>query len=84
MAKEKTKMSAPSGRVYSEYDRKYQARRAQVRKRVARNRNRRRWLREGRAKKGDRKDIHHRDGNTKNNSGGNLSSMDQSKNRAKK
>ena len=35
-------MSAPSGRVYSEYDRKYQARRAQVRKRVARNRNRRR------------------------------------------
>jgi len=77
-------MSAPSGRVYSEYDRKYQARRAQVRKRVARNRNRRRWLREGRAKVGDRKDIHHRDGNTGNNSKSNLRSMNQSKNRAKK
>ena len=77
-------MSAPSGRFYSEYDRKYQARRDQVRKRVARNRNRRRWLREGKAKVGDRKDIHHKDGNTQNNSSGNLASMDQSKNRAKK
>ena len=77
-------MSAPSGRVYSEYDRKYQARRDQVRKRVARNRNRRRWLREGKAKVRDRKDIHHKDGNTSNNSSSNLRSMDQSKNRAKK
>ena len=77
-------MSAPSGRVYSEYDRKYQARRDQVRKRVARNRNRRRWLREGKAKVGDQKDIHHKDGNTGNNSSSNLRSMDQSKNRAKK
>ena len=77
-------MSAPSGRVYSEYDKKYQAQRKQVRKRVARNRNRRMWLRKGKAKKGDRKDIHHRDGNTGNNSENNLSSMEQSKNRAKK
>lgn len=44
-------MSAPSGRVYSEYDKEYQAKREQVRKRVARNRNRRRWLRKGKAKK---------------------------------
>ena len=77
-------MGAPSGRKYSEYDKRYQAQREQVRKRVARNRNRRRWLREGKAKKGDGMDIQHKDGNTNNNSERNLSSMKQSRNRAKK
>jgi hypothetical protein len=49
----------PSGRVYSDYDREYQARPEQVAKRVARNRARREAIRDGRAAVGDGKDVDH-------------------------
>lgn len=54
-----------SGRVYTEYDREYQARPEQVAKRVERNRARRKALKEGRVSKGDGKDVHHPDGAAK-------------------
>jgi len=77
-------MAAPSGRVYSDYDRKYQARPEQVRKRVARNKARRMMIRKhGKAAlKG--KDVDHKNGNATDNSKGNLKLISKSKNRAKK
>ena len=77
-------MAAPSGRVYSAYDKAYQARPENVRKRVARNKARRMMIRKhGKAAlKG--KDIDHKDGNPTNNSKSNLKVMDRSKNRSKK
>lgn len=44
---------------YTDYDREYQARPEQVRKRVARNRARRELMREGVVRKGDGKDVDH-------------------------
>lgn len=56
---DKKKPKAPSGRVYSAYDREYQARPEQVKKRMQRNKDRAKAIREGRVKKGDGKDVHH-------------------------
>jgi len=77
-------MAAPSGRVYSDYDREYQARPEQVKKRVNRNAARRMMIKKhGKAAlKG--KDIDHKNGDATNNSKSNLQIMDRSANRAKK
>ena len=76
-------MSA-SGRVYSEYDKEYQARPEQVKKRVSRNKARRMMIaKHGKCKLAG-KDIDHSDGNATNNSNNNLKIMSRSKNRAKK
>lgn len=77
-------MAAPSGRVYSEYDRRYQAQPEQVKKRVNRNAARRMMIKKhGKAAlKG--KDIDHKNGDATNNSKSNLQIMDRSANRAKK
>lgn len=77
-------MAAPSGRVYSDYDRAYQARPEQVKKRVNRNAARRMMIKKhGKAAlKG--KDIDHKNGDATNNSKSNLQIMDRSANRAKK
>jgi len=75
-------MAAPSGRVYTDYDRKYQARPEQVKKRVARNKARRMAIKKhGKAAlKG--KDVHHKDGNATNNSKKNLQITTASHNRS--
>ena len=73
-----------SGRVYSDYDREYQARPEQVKKRVARNAARRMMIQKHGSSALAGKDVDHRDGNATNNSKSNLKIMDRSENRAKK
>lgn len=77
-------MAAPSGRKYSEYDKKYQARPEQVAKRVARNAARRLMIKKhGKAAlKG--KDIDHKRGTKAGNGSSNLRIMSKSANRSKK
>jgi hypothetical protein len=53
------KESAPSGRVYSDYDRAYKRRPEVVEANSARKQARREAEREGRVHKGDGKDVHH-------------------------
>lgn len=78
-------MSAKKGNEYTAYDREYQARPEQVKKRVARNAARRELSREGLVRKGDGKDVDHKHqlehggGNHR----GNLRVVDRSDNRAK-
>ena len=73
-----------SGRVYSEYDKKYQARPEQVAKRVKRNAARKMMIsKHGKsALKG--KDIDHKNKNATDNRPSNLQIMSASANRAKK
>jgi hypothetical protein len=73
-----------SGRVYSEYDKEYQARPEQVKKRVSRNKARRMMISKHGKSKLSGKDIDHSDGNATNNSTSNLKIMKSSDNRAKK
>lgn len=75
-------MSAPSGRVYSEYDKAYQARPEQVKKRVMRNAARRMMIKKhGKAAlKG--KDVDHKRGTKAGNGKGNLRIISSSKNRS--
>jgi hypothetical protein len=73
-----------SGRVYSDYDKKYQAQPEQVAKRVARNKARRMMVKKHGKSSLNGKDIDHSDGNPTNNSTSNLKIMSRSANRAKK
>ena len=73
-----------SGRVYSEYDKKYQAQPEQVKKRVSRNKARKMMIGKHGKSKLAGKDIDHSDGNATNNSSSNLKIMKSSDNRAKK
>lgn len=52
--------------------------------RAARNKVRRRALRNGTVTKGDTKDIDHKNGNPRDNSAGNLQVMDRKRNRGDK
>jgi len=65
----------------NEYD-KYQGTTAQKKRRAMRNKARRAALRNGTVKKGDDKDIHHKDGNPMNNSSGNTVVRHRSHNRS--
>ena len=56
----------------------------QKKNRASRNAARRSLMKQGRVRKGDGKDVDHRDGNPRNNRAGNLSVMSRSANRAKK
>ena len=70
------------GRNYkSEYE-NYQSNPEQKKRRAERNSARRKMERLGNVKKGDNKDVHHRNGNTSDNSSSNLVVMDKSKNRS--
>jgi len=60
----------------------YQGTDAQKKRRAQRNRIRRQMLKDGRVRKGDRMDIHHRDGNPSNNSPSNVVVKPRSKNRS--
>jgi hypothetical protein len=69
-------------RDYAKEYKNYHSRPEQIKKRSSRNKARRLAVKMGKAKKGDGKDIHHRDGNPLNNKNGNLQSMSKSKNRS--
>ena len=64
-----------------EYD-NYQGKPAQKKRRAMRNKVRRMMEREGKVKKGDGKDIHHRDGKPMNFKKSNLSIKNRSNNRS--
>lgn len=64
-----------------EYD-NYQGKPAQKKRRASRNSARSKMVKAGKVKKGDGKDVAHRDNNPKNNSKGNLSVQSKAKNRS--
>lgn len=77
-------MAAPSGRVYSDYDRKYQARPEQKKKRALRNAARRLMIKKkGRAALRGM-DVHHKRGTSGGNSPSNLAVISKKKNRSMK
>ena len=61
----------------------YHSKPEQKENRAARGRARYQLEKEGRVKKGDGRDVHHRDGNPKNNGKGNLGVTSKSYNRSK-
>ena len=60
----------------------YQGTSAQKKRRAMRNKVRRMMLRKGKVKKGDGKDVHHKDGNPLNSKSSNLKVVKRSKNRS--
>jgi hypothetical protein len=66
-----------------EYD-DYHARPDQKKKRANRNAARRKLAKQGRVRKGDGMDVHHKDGNPLNNSPGNLQALRAKVNRSLK
>lgn len=67
----------------AEYD-KYHARPDQKKKRANRNAARRKLAKQGRVRKGDGMDVHHKDGNPLNNSPSNLQALRAKINRSLK
>ena len=77
-------MAAPSGRKYSAYDKEYQSRPEQVKKRVARNAARRLMIKKhGKAKLRGR-DVDHKRGTEAGNSPSNLRIISKKSNRSRK
>ena len=68
---------------YKEEYRKYHASPRMKKERALRNKNRRLMLREGKVKKGDGKEIDHKDGNPNNNRRSNLQIVSRKYNRKK-
>lgn len=66
----------------TEYDKKYNARPGEKKRRAARNKSRRKLEREGAVRKGQ--DVHHKDGNPRNTKRSNLKAESKSKNRGRK
>ena len=64
---------------YSEYHSKSE----QKKNRAGRNKARRTALAAGKVKKGDKKDVHHKDGNPRNNKSSNVAVVSRKKNRGK-
>tara|TARA_B100001094_G_C18194490_1_gene809626 strand:+ start:869 stop:1117 length:249 start_codon:yes stop_codon:yes gene_type:complete len=69
-------------RNYKKEYKNYQGTPAQRKRNDERKKARRKMVAGGLAKKGDGKDVHHKDGNTKNNSRKNLSVVSKAKNRS--
>ena len=69
-------------RNYAKEYANYHSRPEQIKRRSARNKARRLAIKMGKAKVGDGKDIHHKDGNPMNNKNGNLRLMSKSANRS--
>jgi hypothetical protein len=77
-------MAAPSGRVYSDYDRAYQAQPKQKKKRAARNAARRMMIKKHGKAALRGKDVDHKRGVEAGNGKSNLQIISRSKNRSKK
>jgi len=77
-------MSAPSGRVYSDYDKAYQARPENVKKRVMRNAARRLMIRKHGKAALKNKDVDHKRGTKAGNGSSNLQIISKKANRSKK
>ena len=71
-------------RDYKKEYRDYHGTKEQLRRRSSRNKARRRLEKDGLVRKGDGKDVDHRDSNPLNNNRSNLRTMSASKNRARK
>ena len=71
-------------RDYAKEYREYHAKPGQKKNRASRNAARRSLMASGRARKGDGKDVDHRNGNPRDNRRSNLSVMSRSANRSKK
>lgn len=71
-------------RDYAKEYRDYHGKPEQILARSSRNKARRKMEQAGRVKKGDGKDVDHKDGNPRNNSRGNLQVLSRSRNRSKK
>ena len=71
-------------RDYKKEYKEYHSKTEQKKRRAGRNAARRIMKMVGRVKKGDGKDVHHKDGNPKNNSRKNLAVESASKNRSRK
>lgn len=72
------------GRDYKREYEQYQSKPEQKKRRAQRNAARRKMERLGKVKKGDGKDVHHRNRNTSDNSSENLTVIPKSKNRSMK
>lgn len=70
-------------RDYKKEYREYHSKSEQKKNRAGRNTARRRALASGKVKKGSTKDVHHKDGNPRNNKKSNLSIVSRKKNRGK-
>ena len=71
-------------RDYSLEYKNYQSKPSQIKRRAKRNQARRKAIKSGMAKKGDGKDVHHKDHNPFNNAGSNLKIASKSLNRSRK
>tara|TARA_Y100000289_G_scaffold17076_1_gene16201 strand:+ start:678 stop:923 length:246 start_codon:yes stop_codon:yes gene_type:complete len=69
-------------RNYKKEYKNYQGKPEQKKRRAMRNKVRRMMIRAGKAKKGDGKDVHHKDGNPMNYKKSNLKLVRRSKNRS--
>lgn len=70
-------------RNYKEEYKRYQSSTSSKKDRASRNKIRRRLLASGRVKKGDGKDIDHKDGNPRNNSSNNIRVVSKKLNRGR-
>ena len=84
MAKKTTKRKTPKKRDYKREYKNYHSKPEQKKRRAQRNASRAKLTKQGRVKKGDKKDVHHVDGNTANKTAKNLRVRSQKFNRSKK
>lgn len=68
-------------RNYKKEYKEYHSKDDQKKNRAGRNKARRTALAAGKVKKGDKKDVHHKDGNPRNNKSSNVSVVSRKKNR---
>lgn len=69
-------------RDYKKEYREYHGKPEQIKRRAGRVKARRKAMRQGRVRKGDGKDVHHKNGNPRDNSNGNTQVMSKHKNRS--
>ena len=69
-------------RNYKKEYENYQSKEKQKKRRTARNASRAAMKKKGKVSKGDGKDVHHKDGNPKNNKASNLKVTSKAKNRS--
>lgn len=70
-------------RDYKKEYREYHGKPEQIKRRAGRVKARRKMIAAGKARKGDGKDVHHKDGNPRNNSKSNLSVTSRKANRGR-